>query len=121
MFDPEWIGAQDQMEYPFALVEALAWKFGYRDVDTAAAVARYTAEARKFSLVDAGLIGTPTCRLLAINGMEDSIFPIEDNLIAGVEGSGKDLIVRGDRPHMGNPGAEDILYQWIDDRLAGKP
>jgi len=121
MFNPDWIGHQDQMEYPFALAEALAWKFGYRDADAAVAVARYTAEARKFSLVEAGLIGTPTCRLLAINGMEDSIFPIEDNLLAGVEGHKKDLIIRGDRPHMGNPGAEDILYAWIDDVLAGKP
>ena len=24
MFDPDWIGAQSQMEYPFALAEALA-------------------------------------------------------------------------------------------------
>ena len=30
MFDAEWIRAQDQMEYPFALAEALAYKFGYR-------------------------------------------------------------------------------------------
>jgi dipeptidyl aminopeptidase/acylaminoacyl peptidase len=39
-FDPDWIRAQDQMEYPFALAEALAWKFGYRDSDGAVAIAR---------------------------------------------------------------------------------
>jgi pimeloyl-ACP methyl ester carboxylesterase len=121
MFDPDWIRAQDQMEYPFALAEALAWKFGYRDSDAAAAVARYAAEGQKFSLLEGGLIGTPTCRLLAINGMEDSIFPIEDNLLAAIDEHRKDLVVRGDRPHMGNPGAEDILYQWIDNVRAGKP
>lgn len=121
MFDPDWIRAQDQMEYPFALAEALAWKFGYRDADTSVALARYAAEARKFSLVEAGLIGTPTCRLLAINGMEDSIFPIEDNFIAAIDGDRKDLVARGDRPHMGNPGAEDILYRWIDRVVAGRP
>ena len=121
MFDPDWIRAQDQMEYPFALAEALAWKFGYRDNDYAAAVAQYVAEARKFSLLEGGLIGTPTCRLLAINGMEDSIFPIEDSLLAAIDGHRKDLVVRGDRPHMGNPGAEEILYQWIDNVRAGKP
>jgi dienelactone hydrolase len=121
MFDPDWIRAQDQMEYPFALAEALAWKFGYRDSDGPAAVARYAAEGRKFSLVEAGLIGTPTCRLLAINGTEDSIFPIEDSLLAAIDGHRKDLVVRGDRPHMGNPGAEEILYQWIDNVRAGKP
>ena len=121
MFNPDWIRAQDQMEYPFALAEALAWKFGYRDNNYAAAVAQYAAEARKFSLLEAGLIGTPTCRLLAINGMEDSIFPIEDSLLAAIDGHRKDLVVRGDRPHMGNPGAEEILYQWIDNVRAGKP
>ena len=121
MFDPAWIGAQDRMEYPFALAEALAYKYGYRDTDYPAAVARYAAEASKFSLVEAGIVGRPTCKLLVINGMEDSIFPIEDSFIVAVEGDKKDLIARGDRGHMGNPGAEELLYQWIDDTLAGKP
>ncbi len=121
MFDAAWIGAQNQMEYPFALADALAYKFGYRDADPARALARYAAEARRFSMVDSGLVGTPTCKLLAINGMEDSIFPIEDSLIVATQGDKKDLVVRGDRGHMGNPGAEDIVYQWIDNALAGKP
>ena len=121
MFDPAWIKAQDQMEYPFALAEALAYKFGYRDQDAAAAVARYASEAHRFSLMNAGLVGRPTCRLLAINGTEDSIFPIEDSVIVAVEGDRKDLIARGDRGHMGNPGAEDLLYAWIDEVLASEP
>ena len=33
MFDAAWIRARDQMEYPFALAEALAYKFGYRGAD----------------------------------------------------------------------------------------
>ena len=121
MFDPAWIRAQDQMEYPFALAEALAYKFGYRDADCSTAVRRYAAEGRKFSLVDSGIVGRPTCKLLAINGMEDSIFPIEDSFIVALHGEKKDLVARGNRQHMGNPGAEDILCQWIDDAVAGKP
>ena len=121
MFDAAWIGAQDQMEYPFALAEALAYKFGFRDTNYPAAVARYAAEGRKFSLVDAGIIGKPTCRLLVINGMEDSIFPIEDSVLVAIQGDRKDLIARGNRGHMGNPGAEELLYQWIDKAVAGKP
>ena len=110
MFDPAWIAAQDQMEYPFALAEALAYKFGFRDQDAAAAVARYAAEGRKFSLVTSGIVGTPTCKLLVINGMEDSIFPIEDSLVVATQGSRKDLIVRGDRGHMGQPrGREPVV------------
>ena len=121
MFDAEWIQAQNQMEYPFALADALAYKYGYRDVDSARAVKRYAEESKKFSLVDSGIARTPTCRLLIINGMEDSIFPIEDSFIIATEGDKKDLVTRGNRGHMGNPGAEEILYRWIDDTVAGKP
>ena len=53
--------------------------------------------------------------------MEDSIFPIEDTLLVATLGDRKDLVARGDRGHMGNPGAEDILYNWIDAAVQGKP
>ena len=118
MFDPGWIGAQNQMEYPFALADALAYKFGYRGAD---ALAAYSADGHKFSLLSSGVLDRPSCKLLLINGMEDSIFPIEDNLIVAVRGDRKDLFVRGNRGHMGNPGAEDLLYDWIDNAVAGKP
>jgi pimeloyl-ACP methyl ester carboxylesterase len=121
MFQADWIAAQNQMEYPFALADALAHKFGYRDPDPAAAVARYASEARKFSLLDSGVLDRQACKLLVINGTEDSIFPIEDSVIVATRGSGKDLVMRGDRGHMGNPGAEEILYEWLDAAAAGKP
>lgn len=120
MFDPAWIHAQNQMEYPFALADALAYKFGYRAADPAAAIEAYAADARKFSLLESGVLDGPSTTLLLINGMEDSIFPIEDSLIVGMRGDKKDVVLRGDRGHMGNPGAEEILYSWIDDRIAGK-
>ena len=118
MFDAAWIRAQDQMEYPFALAEALAYKFGYRGAD---AVEAYALDSSKFSLLASGVLDYPSCKLLVINGMEDSIFPIEDSLIVGLRGDKKDLVIRGNRGHMGNPGAEDILYKWLDDAVAGKP
>lgn len=121
MFDAAWIHAQNQMEYPFALADALAYKFGYRDADPETAISRYAVESHKFSLVDSGIVGTPTCKVLVINGMEDSIFPIEDSFIVAYQGHNKELVVRGDRSHMGNPGAEKILYEWIDNVVAGKP
>lgn len=121
MFDPRWIAAQNQMEYPFAAAEGLAYKWGFRDADPAAAVARYAAEGSKFSLVESGIVGTPTCRLLVINGMEDTIFPIEDSILVAAQGDKKDLVVLGNRSHMGDPGAEDIVSRWIDDVVAGRP
>jgi hypothetical protein len=118
MFDSAWIEAQNQMEYPFALGDAMAYKFGFRGRDPLKA---YAADARKFSLLESGVLDRPSCRLLVINGMEDSIFPIEDCFIVGIRGDKKDLLARGNRQHMGNPGAEDILYDWIDKAVAGKP
>lgn len=53
--------------------------------------------------------------------MQDSIFPIEDTIIAATEGDNKDLLIRGNRGHMGNPGAEDLLYDWIDNATASRP
>ncbi|GGY14799.1 hypothetical protein GCM10010358_78560 [Streptomyces minutiscleroticus] len=120
MFDADWIHAQNQMEYPFALADALAYKFGYRDADPTAAIAAYAADAHRFSLADSGVLASPACRLLVINGTEDSIFPIEDSILAGTQGSGTDLIVRGGRRHMGNPGAEQIVYAWLDEALAAR-
>jgi hypothetical protein len=114
MFDKPWIFAQDQMEYPFALAEALAYKFGYRDADHAAGIAAYADDAGKFSLVTSCILGSPTCKLLVINGVEDSIFPIEDSFIVAKSATNIDLIVRGGLSHMGNPGGEEILLEWID-------
>lgn len=121
LFDPDWIGAQDRMEYPFALAEVLAHKFGYRSGDYAADVARYMAEAGKFSLVTTGVLDRPSCRLLVMNGTEDSIFPMEDSVIVGTSGHKKDLVLRGDHGHMGAPGEERLVYDWIDDAVTGKP
>jgi hypothetical protein len=120
MFDAEWIGAQNQMEYPFALADALAYKFGFRDADVATGVGRYTEDAHAFSLLESGIVDSPSCRLLALDGMEDSIFPIEDNFIVAARGVGKDLLARGNLSHMGNPGGEEILIAWLDQILAGR-
>lgn len=121
MFDRDWIGAQNQMEYPFALADALAWKFGYRDADPDVAVARYAADGAKFSLLDAGILEQPSCRLLVLNGMEDSIFPIEDSFVVALSGVNKDLFAGGNLSHMGNPGGEDLVILWLDWVLAGEP
>jgi hypothetical protein len=42
-------------------------------------------------------------------------------VVADVHGDNKDLIALGNRGHMGNPGAEDLLYRWIDNAIAGQP
>lgn len=118
MFDPAWIRAQDQMEYPFCLAEGLAFKFGYRDTDPAAAIDEYAKGGHRFSLIEQGIATRPRTRLLIINGAEDSIFPIEDSVLMALAGTGTDLDVLGSRQHMGNPEAEKMIYEWIDNELS---
>lgn len=114
MFDPSWIKAQNHMEYPYALADALALKFGYESVDA------YAAEAMsKFSLLDSGIFDMPSARLLLINGMEDSIFPIEDSFVPLRHGRVKDARFLENRAHVGNPGGDDIVYDWINEVIQG--
>ena len=114
MFDPEWIGAQNQMEYPYALADALAYKFGFRE---ASPVEAYSSGARKFSLLEAGIFDKPSCKLALVNGLEDSIFPIEDSVICGLSGRNKSLLLRANVGHMGNPGGEELVYQFLDEAI----
>lgn len=112
MFDPEWIAAQDKMEYPFALAEALMHKFGYKDVET------YAKDAQKrFSLLETGIIDKPSCRLLLINGTNDEIFPIEDSSLLLEHGNIKEARFVKGRYHMGDPEAEGLIYGWLDSIL----
>ncbi|KAF2811884.1 alpha/beta-hydrolase [Mytilinidion resinicola] len=112
----EWIRAQNHMEYPFALADVLAWKFGYGSVE-----AYVEGELRKrFSLVENGVFEMESARMLLINGMEDSIFPIEDSEVALRFGRVKEARWVEGRGHMGNPGAEETLLGWIDEVGGGK-
>ncbi|RAO67803.1 uncharacterized protein BHQ10_003815 [Talaromyces amestolkiae] len=115
MFDEAWIRAQNHMEYPFALANALAAKFGSSSVED---YINSNPRAR-FSLEENGIFDMPCTRLLVINGMEDSIFPIEDSILACRRGRVKDARFIDSTGHMGNPGAEEIIYEWIDE-VAGR-
>ncbi|KAJ5608675.1 hypothetical protein N7528_009242 [Penicillium herquei] len=111
MFDEAWIRAQNHMEYPFALADALAAKFGFSSVEE-----YINSDPRaRFSLDENGILDMPCTRLLVINGMEDSIFPIEDSILLCRRGRTKDARFIDGKGHMGNPGAEEIIYMWIDE------
>jgi hypothetical protein len=114
MFDADWIRAQNRIEYPYALAEALAYKFS--SLRWGSRCHSIAAEAHKFSLLKAGLLDRAWCRLLVINGGFD--FPDRGQPDCPTKDVNKDLIVRGYRSHLGNPGAEEIIYRWIDDAVA---
>lgn len=46
--------------------------------------------------------------------MEDSIFPIEDSLLALQHGDVKNVRFVPNSKHMGFPDSEKYVYDWID-------
>lgn len=109
MFEPEWIRAMNHMEYPFALSNAIAYKFGFDDVDKFIA----SEPQKRFSLLETGILDRPSTRLLLINGMEDSIFPIEDSMLLLTRGSVKEARFIPGRGHMGFPEGQDFIAEWM--------
>lgn len=107
MFDPEWIRAQNHMEYPFALAKALAQQFGYTDVQKYAA-----GNAReRLSLLESGILDNGCTWLLLINGMEDSIFLIEDSILPLQHGRMKDVRLIKGRSYRWIAGSHLAFYK----------
>ncbi|KAL0930025.1 UPF0255 protein [Colletotrichum truncatum] len=114
MFDPAWLRAVNHMEYPFALAEAMAYKFGYETVEDFVEVAQ-----GRFSLLENKILDMPSTHLLLTNGVEDSIFPIEDCVLPLKHGNPKVARLIEGREHMGSPEADAVVVEWIR-RLVGK-
>jgi hypothetical protein len=82
-FQAAWIARAAHGEYPFELAETLASSFG-----------RTTAEewidyAPCLSLLDQGILERPCAPLLCVNGVDDSVFPIEDMYLLLQHGDAK--------------------------------
>ncbi|KAI1467467.1 yellowish-green 1-like protein [Daldinia caldariorum] len=110
MFDPEWLDAVDDLEYPFDLAHTLSHKFGYADQD----FDKFKKEARdKFSLLVTGILDKPCTRLLLVNGTEDEIFPIDDYYLCLQHGGPKEARFVPGVKHMGEPQSFSIILQWL--------
>lgn len=110
MFDPEWLDASNQLEYPFDLGKTLAYKFGYgNDFEL------FKKEASdRFSLLKDGTLDRAECaRLFLVNGTEDGIFPIDDYYLALMHGAPKEARFVDGKPHMGEPDSFFIILKWI--------
>ncbi|KAI0387321.1 yellowish-green 1-like protein [Hypomontagnella monticulosa] len=112
MFDPEWLDAVDDLEYPFDLAHTLCHKFGYTDFD------RFKKEAQdKFSLLNTSILDKPCTRLLLVNGTEDEIFPIDDYYLCLQHGGPKEARFVPKTKHMGEPQSFPIILKWIFELL----
>lgn len=111
-FQADWIARASRGEYPFELAETLACAFGR---ETAAQWIDY---APRLSLLDQGILDRPCAPLLCVNGVEDSVFPIEDMHLLLRHGSPKSArFFPGG--HMGHaPDLFPTIVAWISERLS---
>ncbi len=110
-FTREWIERSEQGEYPFALAETLASAFGRTTRD------EWIAYAPRLSLLRQGILGRPCAPLLVVHGVGDSVFPIADPQLLLEHGDPKwaRFFAGG---HMGGPGADAMIADWVAARLA---
>jgi esterase FrsA len=71
-FQHDWIMRAARGEYPFELAETLACAFGRKTAT------EWIGYAPHLSLLEQGILDKPCAPLLCVNGVEDSVFPIED-------------------------------------------
>jgi len=111
-FAADWIARASRGEYPFELAETLASAFG-RETS-----AEWLDYAPRLSLLDQGILDRPSAPLLCINGVDDSVFPIEDMYLLLRHGSTKSArFFPGG--HMGHdPTLFPMMVDWIARTIA---
>jgi pimeloyl-ACP methyl ester carboxylesterase len=105
---PEWIDVMDSGEYPASLTRSLMSKYDYGSVEEMKADSQ-----KRFSLVESGILNKPCTKLLMLNGMDDTIYPIEDSMLVLQYGGAKEARFTPGRGHMGEPQAGPIGFEWI--------
>jgi esterase FrsA len=106
-FSADWIDRAEHGEYPFGLAESVGRAFGYDDPDD------WRAAAPRFSLLQQGLLEQPCAPLLCVDGGEDTVVPIADQLLLLEHGWPKSarLFPGG---HLGRgPGVTSTIADWL--------
>uniref|UniRef100_V5GF81 Yellowish-green 1 (Ayg1) n=1 Tax=Kalmanozyma brasiliensis (strain GHG001) TaxID=1365824 RepID=V5GF81_KALBG len=102
-FTRTWLEAAEKLAYPFSLQRALGRAFGYADAES------FKKDVEKFSLLRQGILDEDATQLIAVNGEQDTIFPIDDQRILAEHGPG--ALLRW-FPHMGHEG-EPVSSAWL--------
>jgi pimeloyl-ACP methyl ester carboxylesterase len=109
-FSEDWIVKAQRGEYPFELAETLACAFGRSTGE------EWVEYAPKLSLLDQGVLENPCAPLLCVNGINDSVFPIEDMYMLLEHGSPKwARFYPGG--HMGGGNSQAVIIQWLREKL----
>jgi cephalosporin-C deacetylase-like acetyl esterase len=110
-FQADWIARAQTGEYPFELAETLAAAFGGSSYE------EWVAHAPRLSLLDQGILENPCAPLLLVNGVKDSVFPIQDMYLLLEYGSPKVARLFTGESHMGGPQAIGVIVDWVKRRL----
>jgi pimeloyl-ACP methyl ester carboxylesterase len=111
-FQPDWIARAQTGEYPFELAETLAAAFGGRSYDD------WLSIAPSLSLLDQRILEMPCAPLLLVNGVQDSVFPIQDLYLLLERGNPKVARFFAEASHMGGPQANETILAWLRQQLS---
>ena len=111
-FEKDWICKAEKGEYPFELAETLAYAFGRSTFE------EWVDYAPKLSLLRQGILDRPSAPLLLVNGIHDSVFPINDCYLLLEHGSEKSARFF----NVGHGGQTEetipIILNWMSKNLA---
>jgi esterase FrsA len=110
-FRPDWIMKAQRGEYPFELAETLACAFSLSTGD------EWLEYCPRLSLLDQGILERPCAPLLCINGINDSVFPIDDMYLLLGHGSPKTARFYPGG-HMGDSAAQGVIVAWLAEKLS---
>ncbi len=118
-FQPDWLRASLATgEYLYDYLQAKCAMLGAQGLD------ELVARARRFSLLDAGILDRPSAPMLAVNGARDSQIPIADLYLLLEHGDAKEAWINPQGGHMGRSPqwpsraiAENVLLPWMVRRL----
>jgi pimeloyl-ACP methyl ester carboxylesterase len=111
-FQRDWIEQAQTGEYPFELAETLAAAFGGNSY------ADWLKIAPSLSLLQQGVLDQPCAPLLLVNGVEDSVFPVQDMYLLLEHGSPKTARLFAHEGHMGGAQAVPTIISWLADKLS---
>jgi esterase FrsA len=111
-FQAEWIEQAQTGEYPFELAETLAAAFGGQSY------ADWVSLAPRLSLLDQGILDGASAPLLVVNGVHDTVFPVQDAYVLLEHGQPKTARLLAGEGHLGGPESSEIIVDWLRGRLA---
>jgi len=110
-FQADWVERAQSGEYPFELAETLASAFG------GSSYSDWLTTAPRLSLLEQGVLDQPSAPLLLVNGVEDSVFPIQDMHLLLEHGNPKVARLFPSEGHMGGAQAVPVIIDWLAAQL----